>query len=222
MTRISACDGRYLSLAQQKRAWEELNRIFGGTTPTPPDPPGPSVVGNSLYYAQGFYIQDLLADPVLERRLTQRQIETSEGPVLVPFLELDGSTCEIVVLFTYIMNSEADPLHEMYLSYGSFIGEEEYRSETSSWITWQSQWPQDFLIVEVFYCDGKGFVYYQSNLDFNEPNDPVQPSLGLDRFEYDPAAGERPGICFYGATAERQGGAEGFIGAMVVSLKIDV
>ena len=33
-------------MAQQRRAWEELNRIFGGTTPPPPgpdppDPPGP-------------------------------------------------------------------------------------------------------------------------------------------------------------------------------------
>ena len=60
MRRISACDGRWVSLAQQKRAWEELNRIFGGATPTPPgpdppgpDPPSPEEVERDCYCVEG-------------------------------------------------------------------------------------------------------------------------------------------------------------------------
>ena len=238
MTRISACDGRYLSMAQQRRAWEgrylsmaqqrraweELNRIFGGTTPPPPgpDPPGPGGDGNVLYYRQGYYIQDIMADPAFENRITQRQIQTSSGPVLVPFFELDGSGNEVVVLFTYVLDGDIDPLEQMLLSYGVFTGPEEFRSEELSLITWVSSWPQDFLMVEVFYCDGEQYVYYQNNLDFSDGRDPVQPALNVDRFGYSPSAGEKPGICFYGATAERVSGEEGFLGAMIVSMKEEV
>lgn len=66
MTGISGCDGRYLSLAQQRRAWEELNQVFGGKTPVPPGPdppdpdPGETVYREYIGFRADHWVQDTL------------------------------------------------------------------------------------------------------------------------------------------------------------------
>lgn len=108
MTRVSACDGRYLSFAQQKRAWEELNRYFGGTTPTPgPDPPepGPGGFGNVVYYYQGERVDDMIVMEGIGERINYSTVPGAGGlAVLLPFITLHGEK-EFVSLWSWIQIS---------------------------------------------------------------------------------------------------------------------
>ena len=223
MTRVSACDGRYLSLAQQKRAWEELNRIFGGQTPTPPgpdpdppDPPSPVVSGNVVYYYQGDYVDDLIVQEGIGDRVMYFNIPgPGELPVVRPFICLSGKK-EIVSLWTYI-TGEQDPIQYMQLSYGLVSPDGQYDCINHYEREWNQAWVKELMISETFYDDGAGHVYYQCNLDFDASFGPLAPYMFLERFDYPTDLVEKVVVSFYGMNAMRESGILGFVGTISAS-----
>ena len=201
MTRVSACDGRYLSLAQQKRAWEELNRIFGGETPTPPgpdpDPPDPPAPRNSLFVSPfGVRFSWLLSLEELADRIRYLQVQPEIDPDLtVPMFVLSGAR-EVVCCYTYVYGGET-PYGGCDCTFGKYSSDSVYTSEFY-FHQGQPVGSPEFLRVEIFYCDGVDTCYYLEN---RLPGEDVIPLLDVQSFEYDRAAGERPAVCFQGFTA---------------------
>lgn len=198
MTRVSACDGRYLSLAQQKRAWEELNRIFGGQTPTPgPDPPTPVVSDWSVYCSgQPAQIAEILQDRDVQARLVT--VEYHEGemsePVNIPVFTLYGSPDEFVLLVTEIEHTV--DLQAALCVCGMFRGGEfiqQYAHAIPSTEHFNKK-----LLIEMFSCDGMGIVTYLTNYT---PEGEIGSQLWSQTYSYDWAEGEMPGVCFFGFTA---------------------
>ena len=203
MTRISACDGRYLSMAQQRRAWEELNRIFGGTTPPPPgpDPPDPPVVSDwSVYFSQqAADIQQILMDQEVAARVITIEYSEGAGPQLLPVFTLSGMTPgEFVVLVTEIQNVE--PCEGGRVLCGLF-NNGEFRVEHVDGIPTVSK-VNDKLMVEMFSSDGMGIVTYLTNFS---PEAQFTSEMWSYTYSYDWAEGDVPGVCFMGFTANAVG-----------------
>ena len=216
-------DGRFTSREHQYRTWLALNEFFKDQGPDPPDPgpDPPAGSGNVVYYYQGEYVGDLLIKDGIGSRIRYEQAGLNL-PDPVPFFVFSGEK-EVVNLYTYIVVVE-DPVSRMILSYGVFDASGQYVPHETWDLHWNPDWPKEFLLVELFACDGERYVYYQNNIYYSieSESDPIQDALTLDRFEYDRAAGEVPAVCFYGATAIRESGTEGFVGAISASIKPDL
>lgn len=187
MTRVSGCDGRYLSLAHQRRAWEELDAIFGGKTPVPPGPDPPPCANYSLAVIPEVPMPDLVKDPRISSRIRYIQITD----ISRPFFYLSGAP-EFVMLFTYITSEcKGWDLRMGVLdakSLDSYAGEVSEQGGSGS---------INFMMVEIFSCDGAGSYSYASNWT---SVDGWRQDLVYSEFSYIPDV-ELPAVSFRGFQA---------------------